>query len=158
MSLTVIVQNDIQASIPELKDFKTWADTAISYTKKPHLSELCIRIISKEESAHLNETFRHKTGPTNVLAFPYEDHAMEPIEACGDLAICAELVAEEAAEQHKSVQAHYAHLTIHGTLHLLGFDHIDDADAQIMEALEIKILNNLGFANPYEEEQKLHDQ
>lgn len=112
--------------------------------------ELTIRIVDEVEAQQLNETWRQRTGPTNVLSFPYEcPECIENLGLLGDIVICAPLVAREAAEQQKSGHAHWAHLVIHGTLHLLGYDHTDDSQAQAMENLEIRILHNLGYPNPY---------
>ena len=108
---------------------------------------LCIRTVGLAESQSLNQTFRGKDKPTNVLSFPAEVDVDEPI--LGDLALCWPVVEDEAAEQGKSVLAHATHLVIHGLLHLLGFDHEDDAQAEEMEALEIRILAELNVANPY---------
>lgn len=111
--------------------------------------ELTIRIVDENESAQLNQTYRHKPTPTNVLSFPAEVPNHVDWNYLGDIAICAPLVVKEAIEQHKPVLAHWAHLTIHGVLHLLGYDHIKEEDAAQMEALEIRILHQLKIANPY---------
>jgi len=118
-------------------------------------SELTIRIVSLEESQTLNKTYRDKDKPTNVLSFefsppPYVIEDEESMPYLGDLAICAEVVAQEAAEQIKSLEAHWAHMVVHGVLHLQGFDHIEPEEALEMEALEVKIMAKLGYANPYE--------
>lgn len=115
----------------------------------PSSVELTIRIVDDAESKQLNETWRQCAKPTNVLSFPFESPPGVELPLLGDIVICAPLVALEAAEQHKSLLAHWAHLVIHGTLHLLGYDHIDEAQAQIMEELEISLLQDLGYANPY---------
>jgi probable rRNA maturation factor len=108
-----------------------------------------VRIVGPEEIRALNRDYRGKDKPTNVLSFPADipDHIDLPL--LGDLIVCADVVRNEAAEQHKSTQDHWAHMVIHGTLHLLGFDHIDDDEAQEMELLEISILQQLGIDNPY---------
>ena len=108
---------------------------------------VCIRTVGLAESQSLNQAFRGKDKSTNVLSFPAEVVVDEPI--LGDLALCWPVVENEAAEQGKSVLAHATHLVIHGLLHLLGFDHEDDAQAEEMEALEIRILADLNVANPY---------
>ncbi len=115
----------------------------------PSSVELTIRIVDEAESKQLNETWRQCPKPTNVLSFPFESPPGVELPLLGDIVICAPLVALEAAEQHKSLVAHWAHLVIHGTLHLLGYDHIDEAQAQIMEELEISLLHDLGYPNPY---------
>jgi probable rRNA maturation factor len=113
--------------------------------------ELVVRIVDEAESAALNRRFVGKQGPTNVLAFPADDSptpAGEP-QALGDLAICAAVVAREAAEQGKTPDAHWAHIVIHGCLHLRGYDHMNDAEAEVMESRERELLAGLGIADPY---------
>lgn len=111
-------------------------------------AELCIRIVDEAESAELNERYRGKSGPTNVLSFPC-DADVPGAAPLGDLVICAPVVAAEAAEQGKSPEAHWSHLVVHGVLHLLGFDHIGDHEAETMEAEERAILSRLGYSDPY---------
>ncbi|MEM7016900.1 MAG: rRNA maturation RNase YbeY [Pseudomonadota bacterium] len=112
--------------------------------------ELTIRIVSTAESAELNEQWRHRSGATNVLSFPFEPPPGIKMSLLGDIVICAAKVHSEAQAQYKTENAHWAHLVIHGVLHLLGYDHIETSDADCMEALEIQILQQLGYANPYE--------
>ena len=112
-------------------------------------TEMTVRIVDHEESQELNNTYRGKDNPTNVLSFPFEAPEDIPLALLGDLVICAPVVAQESQEQNKPLQAHWAHMVVHGTLHLLGFDHIEDDAAAEMEALEVQILDNLGFADPY---------
>lgn len=115
---------------------------------------LTIRVVDEAESAGLNEGYREKAGSTNVLAFPADsmfpglDH--DPQQELGDLIVCLPVVRREAAGQGKQLAAHFAHMIVHGTLHLLGFDHINDPEAEAMEALEVMVLNSLGYSNPYE--------
>ena len=112
-----------------------------------------VRIVDEAESADLNQRFGGKPGPTNVLAFPAGDVAVhDEIPPLGDIVICGPIVAREAAEQGKPVAAHWAHIVVHGCLHLLGYDHIDEADAEIMEAQERKLLAGLGIGDPYSSE------
>lgn len=126
-----------------------WISTALQGHKKS--AEVTLRIVDEKESAKLNERYRHKKGPTNVLSFPFETPpGIKPLPLLGDLVLCAPIIAQEARMQHKTQLAHWAHIIIHGTLHLIGYDHINDKDAVIMEQLEIKLLNQLGYANPYE--------
>ena len=113
-------------------------------------TEMTVRIVDEDESAQLNQTYRHKAGPTNVLSFPFENPPGVDLPLLGDVVICAPVVEREAGEQHKAPQAHWAHMVVHGTLHLQGYDHIDAKDAEQMEQLEIGILEQLGFSNPYE--------
>jgi probable rRNA maturation factor len=112
-------------------------------------AEVTVRIVDEAESQQLNFDYREKDKPTNVLSFPFQCPPGIELPLLGDLVICAQVVAREAAEQQKTVTAHWAHMVVHGCLHLLGFDHINDADAAEMEAEEIQILQELGFANPY---------
>jgi probable rRNA maturation factor len=119
------------------------------------VGDLTIRIVSPEEIQALNDQYRHKNKPTNVLSFPFEV-PQDIADALGnrylgDLVICADVVAQEAQMQHKPLDAHWAHMVVHGTLHLLGYDHITEPQASEMEALEIQVLADLGFANPYVE-------
>jgi probable rRNA maturation factor len=124
-------------------------ETARPSRGKRKTVELTIRIVDETEAQQLNETWRQRSYPTNVLSFPYESPPGIEIPLLGDLVICAPVVAREAQEQHKTLEAHWAHLVIHGTLHLLGYDHQEETQALAMEALEINILNNLGYPNPY---------
>lgn len=112
-------------------------------------SEVTIRIVDEQESTELNGQYRQKHRPTNVLSFPFEQPEGITVPLAGDLVVCASVVVREAGEQGKSPDAHWAHMIIHGMLHLQGYDHIDDRDADIMEAAEIRLLQELGFNNPY---------
>lgn len=132
---------------PNKFQFQQWAQTAL--ISPTNASEVTIRIVNATESARLNETYRHKNGPTNVLSFNYSNVPGEPTALLGDLVICAELVQQEAETEKKLLLAHWAHLTVHGMLHLQGYDHVETTSAAQMEQLEIKILKKLGFANPY---------
>lgn len=120
---------------------------------KEQSGELTVRIVGEAESAALNERFRNVMGATNVLAFPYDNSPCEGIvelELIGDLVICAPVLEREAAAQGKTLLAHWAHILIHGTLHLVGYDHENSEDAQVMEERERDLLGLLGFDNPYE--------
>lgn len=117
--------------------------------------ELSIQIVDEQTISELNETYRHKSGPTNVLSFPFEAPPGLPEEEAeallGDIVICAQVVSNEAQQQQKSLQAHWAHMVVHGVLHLLGYDHLNDEEAEQMESLEIQLLSELTFPNPYQE-------
>lgn len=117
--------------------------------------EMVIRIVEPAESRQLNHDYRGKDKPTNVLSFPFESppeliELGEELPYLGDLVICASVVEAEAAEQKKTLMAHWAHMIVHGCLHLQGYDHQDDAEAEEMESLEIEILKGLGFDSPYQ--------
>jgi probable rRNA maturation factor len=114
-----------------------------------HEATLCVRIVGSAESRRLNREYRGKDKPTNVLSFPSSPEERVATGALGDLVICAPVVAREAREQRKTLGAHWAHMAVHGTLHLLAFDHEKARDARVMEALEVEILRGLGFHDPY---------
>ncbi len=128
-------------------------DNQRSLVEEPLLArkklELTIRIVDETESRQLNETWRKCQGATNVLSFPFQCPPGIKVPLLGDIIICAPLVVREAKQQHKSLDAHWAHLVIHGTLHLLGYDHLEEVQAQRMEHLEIQALHHLGYPNPY---------
>ncbi len=134
--------------LPDKKDFQLWVNTALSPYNKPF--ELTVRIVELEESQTLNHQYRDKNKPTNVLSFPFEIPDGIELDLLGDLVICADVVKDEAQAQNKNLKSHWAHMVIHGCLHLLGFDHIDDNDAQEMEALEIKLLASINIDDPYQ--------
>ena len=152
--ITVILLNESNIPhIPELVQFQTWVNAVCCMipNKIPvDCNEINIAIVDAVTSAQLNKTYRNKNNPTNVLSFNYEPMPGIPSSSLGDLAICAEIVESEAFAQGQTALSHWAHLTIHGMLHLLGFDHIVESDAVVMEALEINILKTIGFNNPYE--------
>ncbi|KZZ36179.1 rRNA maturation RNase YbeY [Oleiphilus sp. HI0086] len=159
--MTAIAAIDLQEAsehphIPTLSQLSLWVDAALKaslHDRKKHEQEyeLTVRIVDKEESRSLNSQYRGKDKPTNVLSFPFEAPAEIELNLLGDLVICAPVVAKEAAEQSKQEIAHWAHMVVHGTLHLQGYDHIEDDEADMMEALEVKILAELGFPDPYTE-------
>lgn len=146
----VTIDNACDANCPTTEQVEQWLSLALAdYCEQ---AEIAVRIVDEAESAELNGQYRDKHYATNVLSFPSGMPLEMTPTILGDLAICAAVVEREAAEQGKTVQAHWAHLYIHGALHLIGFDHIDDDDAEAMEALEIEIMAQLGFDNPYREE------
>jgi len=134
-------------NLPTEPQLALWAQAA---TRRDN-AEIVIRVVDEEESAELNRYYRGKAAPTNVLSFSFEAPPGMATDILGDLAVCAPVVAREAQEQGKSLPAHWAHMVVHGVLHLQGYDHIEDDEAAVMEAEEIAILNRLGFPNPYEE-------
>ncbi len=136
-------------NLPSIEQLQLWAETALSTQKDD--PELTIRIVESQESQELNHQYRGKNKPTNVLSFPFEVPEGIEINLLGDLVICSDVVNKEAIEQNKNIYDHWAHLVIHGCLHLLGYDHIEENDAVEMESLEIKLLSTLGIDNPYQE-------
>ncbi len=146
--LRIDLQNDENLQpVPSPDDFERWVAASLQQDY-PEL-EQTIRIVDDAESQHLNATYRGIDKPTNVLSFPAEPNEYLDYTQLGDLVICAPVVVREAQEQGKTEQAHWAHMVVHGMLHLQGFDHTNDADAAEMEALEIEILASLGHTNPY---------
>jgi probable rRNA maturation factor len=135
------------ADVPGLPQLQMWVDMALADIG--HDNELVIRVVDEHESQALNEQYRHKQGPTNILSFPVEVPEGVALDLLGDLVICAPVVTTEALEQQKALMDHWAHIVIHVVLHLLGYDHIDDADAELMESKEIAMLNKLNIDNPY---------
>jgi probable rRNA maturation factor len=135
--------------VPASASFRRWIEAALKGAKRRKATEVSVRIVDTEEGQALNLQYRGRDYATNVLSFPVELPPGVDLPLIGDLVICAPVVAREAAEQGKKPADHWAHLTIHGTLHLLGYDHIDEAEAETMEALETKVLAGLGIADPY---------
>lgn len=133
---------------PSIADIEPWIHASLSSTIKQ--AEITIRIVDEAESAQLNQTYRHKHGATNILSFNYDPLPESGCDLLGDLVICAPVVAREAQMQKKSLQAHWVHLIVHGSLHLQGYDHVKPDDAKIMEHKEIQVLAALGYSNPYE--------
>ncbi|MGZ8237169.1 MAG: rRNA maturation RNase YbeY [Methylobacter sp.] len=126
-----------------------WVDTTLADYDQD--TEIVVRIVDEQESAELNEQYRHKSGPTNILSFPVDLPEGIELDLLGDLVICAPVVEKEALEQGKTLTHHWAHIIVHGVLHLLGYDHIEDDEAELMENKEIAILNKLQIDNPYTE-------
>jgi probable rRNA maturation factor len=141
-----------QAWLPGEEQLQLWASAALSGRTDFAEPELTIRLVAEEESQELNNEYRGKDKPTNVLSFPFEAPPQVPIELLGDLIICAQVVQQESEEQRKAAEAHWAHMVVHGCLHLLGYDHIKDDEAEVMEDLERQIMAGLGFPDPYPDE------
>lgn len=146
--------------LPEKKTIEQWVNLAVddsAYVKDTkHTGEslsITVRFVEPEEISKLNKDYRHKDGPTNVLSFPFARPTGVPEgeaeNSLGDIVICVSVVEREAAEQKKTVDAHWAHMLIHGTLHLLGYDHQSEREASEMESLEASILKKLGYSDPY---------
>lgn len=152
MNLELDIQNACaDATVPREELFSQWISAALADEDEwahDH-AEVCLRIVDAEEITALNLQYRGKDYATNVLSFPADLPAELNLPLLGDIVICAAVVEREAVEQHKASRAHWAHMVIHGTLHLLGYDHIDDDEAECMESREIEILSALNFPNPY---------
>lgn len=142
--------------LPTLECINDWSSAAMD----GNAGGFALRIVGAEQMAELNRTYRKKPAATNVLSFPMEwpDELMDEIDSIGDIAICAQVVEHEAYEQHKSPAAHWAHMIVHGVLHLRGYDHQTQTQADEMESAEIRILDSLGFSNPYlSDNERIHD-
>jgi probable rRNA maturation factor len=147
MAVIVDFQLAYDGEAPEAASFQKWAEATLADVDED--CELSIRLVDEDESAELNGQYRGKNGPTNVLSFPFDAPVEISPRLLGDLVICVPVVEREAKEQSKAAEHHWAHMVVHGCLHLLGYDHIDDDDAEEMESLEIEILQSLDIANPY---------
>ncbi len=134
------------SDVPELEALRDWALAALADAPP---AELVIRLVDEAESRELNRRYRGKDRPTNVLSFPFEAPAGVDCDHLGDLVICAPVVQQEAAAQGKVADHHWAHMVVHGVLHLRGYDHQSDAQAADMEALEVRLLAGFGIADPY---------
>lgn len=147
----IIVQRAVpKNAMPMATQLKQWAKATLK--DKISAVEMTIRVVDVPEITALNTQYRHKTGATNVLAFPFDMPAnlTDELPLLGDIVICAAVVNQEALMQGKTTTAHWAHMVVHGTLHLLGYDHETPANAKRMEPLEMNILKNLGFPDPYQ--------
>jgi len=140
------------SELPTEEQLNLWATAALTSRTDIEEPELTVRIVDEEESQQLNFEYRGKDKPTNVLSFPFEAPAHVPLSLLGDLIVCKQIVAREAVEQGKTSQAHWAHMIVHGCLHLLGYDHIEDEEAEEMEGIERIVLADLGFEDPYKDE------
>ena len=154
--LQLHIDNASSAQVPSDSDFFRWTWQAMRpfYRK----AEIGLVLLDADEAQAYNRDYRGRDYATNVLSFAQDELDEFALQAAdtlyGDLIICPQVVEKEAAEQGKSVQEHYAHLTVHGMLHLIGFDHIEDDEAEEMEALEIRILHQLGYDNPYSQDEQ----
>jgi probable rRNA maturation factor len=147
-AIQIEIDNECPAfPCPDENKIEQWI--AATLDQKVDAASVAIKIIDEKAMQALNETFRQKAKPTNILSFPSQLPELLKGDFLGDLAICAPVVQQEASAQHKNLESHFAHLIVHGTLHLLGYDHIQEADALEMENEEIRILNQLGYPDPY---------
>lgn len=153
MELLLEIQRESRsADLPGDDKLREWTEAALN--SRHQQVELVIRIVDEDESRSLNREYRGNDRPTNVLSFPFEAPQVVASDLLGDLVICAPVVATEATAQNKNVEAHWAHMVIHGALHLQGHDHQDEQEADEMESLEVEILSRLGFPDPYQVERK----
>lgn len=150
-AVRIDVRRRVGAWAPPRSELAVWASTALG--RRALGREIGVSVVGPAESRRLNARFRGKDKPTNVLSFPVAELPVPGVSdeprPLGDLVICPQVLRTEAREQKKSLRAHWAHLVVHGSLHLIGYDHIHDADANRMERREIVVLRRLGFANPY---------
>jgi len=153
VEVQMAVTDAAQRDVPNAAQMQEWMSAALQQAGKKTTAQITVRIVEQNEIIQLNEQYRQKSGPTNVLSFPFEAMPGVPAELqtseLGDVVVCAAVVKREAAEQGKSLVAHWAHMIVHGSLHLLGYDHLQDDEAEAMESLEIAVLAELGYANPY---------
>jgi probable rRNA maturation factor len=153
VKLHVDIQTASSEPVPTAADIHTWIAAALAGRAPQEQVEVSVRFVDVDEMAQLNKTYRGKTGATNVLSFPADLPADLDLPLLGDIVICAPVVRAEAAQQGKSPRAHWAHMTVHGTLHLLGYDHMEEDEATVMEALESAILGALNYSCPYDSTQ-----
>lgn len=154
LDLQVAVEDPKSIFLPGQEDCLHWVESSLLEDWAGGETELVVRIVDEAESRQINSEYRGKDKPTNVLSFPFENppgllDLGEELPYLGDLVICASIVNQEARDQQKTEQAHWAHMVVHGCLHLQGFDHLDEQQAEEMESLEIEILEGLGFDSPY---------
>ena len=151
MHLNLDLDNGCEdADSPDEDQLRRWISAALlSQAGSRNDAEIALKIVDESEGAALNQQYRGSQGATNVLSFPFAAVTPEPLPMLGDLVICAPVVAREAAEQNKSSEAHWAHMLVHGVLHLLGHDHLTDEDAERMEALETQIMQQMDYPAPY---------
>ncbi|TDT43268.1 putative rRNA maturation factor [Halospina denitrificans] len=146
--IVVDFQNACESrSVPDEAELQQWAEAGWQGAVE---TEITLRVVDETESAELNSRYRGKNSPTNVLSFPFDVPEGVELDLLGDLVICADVVKHEAEEQGKTLQAHWAQMVIHGMLHLQGYDHQNDQEAEIMESLEVRLLGELGFPDPYQ--------
>lgn len=164
MAIDIILQNPNHfKDIPAENEITQWITHAWQnhHLDEHRTIEMVVRIVEKDEIQQLNRQYRGKDSATNVLSFPYTEdlihiQGLPDQEQCyvGDMVICQPVLQDEAQQQNKSLHQHWAHMTIHSTLHLQGYDHIDRDDAEIMETLEKEIMHNLGFSDPYQDDEQ----
>jgi probable rRNA maturation factor len=154
LQLDIQLAVEVENNLPTEEQMSKWATAALLKRTEHEEPELTIRIVDEAESQELNHEYRGKDKPTNVLSFPFEAPAHVPIPLLGDLIICKQVVEREATEQDKTLTAHWAHMIVHGCLHLLGYDHIEDDEAEEMEGIERVVMAELGFEDPYKNDEQ----
>lgn len=145
-----IETNTSSKQLPPIATLESWIKTVLK-SQQLDEAEVSVYIVDEAESQELNSQYRGKDKPTNVLSFPADIPEEVGTPLLGDLVVCAPVVEREAQEQGKTLEAHWAHMLVHGSLHLLGYDHIEDDEADVMEALETEIITGLGFPAPYQD-------
>ena len=150
MNLQVDIQCASTEPVPEEDDIRSWILATLAGRRSGD-TEISLRLVDIPEMTTLNQGYRKKSGPTNVLSFPSDLPPELELPLLGDIVICAPVVREEARVQSKALEAHWAHMTVHGTLHLLGYDHIEEVEAEAMEAMETDILKTLNYPCPYQD-------
>ena len=153
--MPVDVQLATRSAVPDSTLIQRWAEGALAAvpsqgTRPAGEGEVCVRVVDEDEARRLNRDYRHRDAPTNVLSFPAGIDLPDAL-VWGDVVVCAPVVRREADAQHKQYEDHFAHMVVHGVLHLFGYDHQADAEAAAMEKLEIRILDGFGMSDPYGE-------
>ncbi|WP_343192044.1 rRNA maturation RNase YbeY [Buchnera aphidicola (Formosaphis micheliae)] len=133
---------------PKKKDFKKWLKEILKFYQSTY--EITIRIVGKKEMININEKYRNQKKPTNILSFSYDNNSQKKLKFLGDLIVCSQILSEEAKQQKKNIKSHWAHIIIHGTLHLLQYKHTTKTQQRKMESLESNIMLSLGYNNPYQ--------
>ncbi len=151
MKLAVDIQSSTGDACPDEEDIRRWIAAALDGRRSE--AEVSVCLVDEDEMAHLNSRYRGKDASTNVLSFPAELPPGVEHPLLGDIVLCPAVIEREAREQHKTLQAHWSHMLVHGCLHLLGYDHVDSREAEEMEALETDILALLGYPCPYATQQ-----
>lgn len=152
LDLQVALDDKADHYIPEQEKLIEWVSEALvkaGFDK--HNASVSLRVVSEDEIKDLNRQYRNMAKPTNVLSFPYDELPDVDVNLLGDIVVCSAIMEKEASEQMKTLEQHWAHIIIHGVLHLLGYDHLEEDQAEKMESLEIDILSKLGIPNPYGE-------
>jgi probable rRNA maturation factor len=145
LDLQIAVENE--QDLPTYDDVLLWLNSTL--IKFQPQAEVTVRLVDEPESQQLNRDYRGKDKPTNVLSFPFEAPPGIDLDLLGDLIICKQVVEREAIEQNKLLMSHWAHMVVHGCLHLLGYDHLEDQEAEEMESLETEIMESMGYSDPY---------